>query len=181
MLIDSQATKTAISVAISGLKAKVNSNDEVVFFFSGHGAKGKANDGDSRSTDQSIVVWGENNQFAYIWDGELVQWFTGFDTNRIIFVFDSCLSGGMSYLEAPGRIVNMACSSNGLSYEGVQWGGGHGQFTYYFAEEGMYGGSADLRTKDGKVTVEEAFDFAKSLCVYQTPTIADGFTNDLLP
>ena len=75
----------------------------------------------------------------------------------------------------------MACSATGLSYEGAQWGGGHGQFTYYFAEEGMRYSSADVRISDGKVTVEEAFDYAKANCVYQAPTIADGFEKDLAP
>lgn len=31
------------------------------------------------------------------------------------------------------------------------------------------------------VVVEEAFDYAKANCIYQTPTINDSFTNDLLP
>ena len=31
------------------------------------------------------------------------------------------------------------------------------------------------------VTIEEAFDYANANCKSQTPTVADGFTNDLLP
>jgi len=180
-LTDTAATKTAIHNAINTIKGMANSGDEVVFFFSGHGAKGKANDGDTNNVDQAIVVQ-ENGQFAYIWDGELVQWFNGFPTNRIIFVFDSCLAGGMAVLNTPpGRVVCMGSTINSMSLEGAQWGGGHGQFTYYFAEEGMQMAKADVRAHDSKVTVEEAFDYAKANCKSQTPTIADGFTNDLLP
>ena len=73
-------------------------------------AKGKADDG----------------QFAFIWDGELVQWFTGFATDRIIFIFDSRLSGGMSVLKAPGRVICMSSTINSMSLEGAAWGGGHG-------------------------------------------------------
>jgi len=75
----------------------LGSNDELVFFYSGHGAKGKADDGDSSKTDQSIVVWkgSETDGFAFIWDGQLKALFNAFPTNRIIFIFDSCLSGGM--------------------------------------------------------------------------------------
>jgi metacaspase-1 len=102
----------------------------VVFFFSGHGAKGKVDDGD-RNADQSIVVInGSGTGFDYIWDGNLKSWFADFPSARIVFIFDSCLSGGMSVLSGFNRIVNMACSANGLSYEGASWGGGHGQFTY---------------------------------------------------
>ena len=179
-LTDTAATKTNIYNAVNNIKTVVTSGDEVVFFFSGHGAKGKANDGDTNNVDQAIVVQ-ENGQFAYIWDGELVQWFSGFPTNRIIFVFDSCLAGGMSVLKADGRVVCMASTINSMSLEGAAWGGGHGQFTYYFAEEGMRLTKADVRPQDNKVTVEEAFDYANANCKSQTPTIADGFTNDLLP
>lgn len=84
----------------------------------------------------------------------------------------------MSVLKTPGRIVNMGCTSTGYSYEGSQWGGGHGQFTWYFMIEGLGAGKANSG-KDNLVTVEEAFDYTKANCVWQTPTIADGFYNDL--
>jgi hypothetical protein len=187
-LTDAAATKTAIYEAIAGVKASAKSGDEVVFFFSGHGAKGKAADGDKNNVDQSIVVQ-ENGKFAFIWDGELVQWFSNFTATRIVFVFDSCLAGGMSVLKAPGRVVCMASTINGMSLEGAAWGGGHGQFTYYFAEEGIESGLAGKYDYNGDgilyqpqdVSVEEAFDYAKANCKSQTPVIADGFTNDLLP
>jgi hypothetical protein len=182
-LTDSEATYTAIQNAVSNLQATAREGDEVVFYFSGHGAKGKADDGDNNNMDQAIVVQ-ENGQFAFIWDGDLVQWFSGFRTNLIIFIFDSCLSGGMSVLKTSGRVVCMASTINSMSLEGAIWGGGHGQFTYYFAEEGMEYSLADRydsipRVPD--VTVEEAFDYANANCKSQTPTVADGFTNDLLP
>ena len=179
-LIDAAATKTAIYNAIADVKTSAKLGDEVVFFFSGHGAKGKADDGDKNNVDQSIVVQ-ENGHFAFIWDGELVQWFSNFTATRIVFVFDSCLAGGMSVLKAPERVVCMASTINSMSLEGAAWGGGHGQFTYYFAEEGMEMKKADIRSKDNQVTVEEAFDYANANCKSQTPTIADGFKNDLLP
>jgi len=183
-LTNTNATKTAISEAIADIKTSAKLGDEVVFFFSGHGAKGKADDGDKNNVDQSIVVQEVVQgtlQFAFIWDGELVQWFSNFTATRIVFVFDSCLAGGMSVLKAPGRVVCMASTVNSMSLEGAAWGGGHGQFTYYFAEEGMRLTKADVRPQDNKVTVEEAFDYANANCKSQTPTIADGFTNDLLP
>jgi hypothetical protein len=178
-ITDTAATYDNIQDEVAELAGTAGPKDEVVFFFSGHGAKGKVNDGDRSNVDQSIVVW-DSGSWGYIWDGNLKDWFSGFEANRIIFIFDSCLSGGMSVLNAPGRIVNMACSANGVSYEG-DWGGGHGQFTYYFAEEGMLYGSADVRADDGVVTDEEAFDYAKANCQFQAPVIADGFTDDLLP
>lgn len=175
------ATRQDIEDAINWLKNKENVGDEVVFFYSGHGARGKANDGDREATDEAIVPW-ECTAKLLIWDGELASMFSDFNTSRIIFIFDSCYAGGMTDLKAEGRIVVMACSENSLSYEfeSVQ----NGQFTYYFVEQGITGGKADYYDSipdQVDVTIEEAFDYAKANCKYQTPTISDSFTNDLLP
>jgi hypothetical protein len=62
-LTNAAATRTAIHEAVNTIKAVAKSGDEVVFFFSGHGAKGKAADGDRNNVDQSIVVQ-ENGQFV---------------------------------------------------------------------------------------------------------------------
>ena len=184
ILKDVAASGTNIMNAINDMKTNLKAGDELVFYYSGHGAKGRAADGDSNNADQSIVVCNDDHSnFQYIWDGTLKEWFTGFKTNRIIFGFDSCLSGGMTVLKESGRVVNMGCTSTGYSYEGSQWGGGHGQFTYYFIVEGlgkMGQSPADIRPLDQKVSVEEAFDYTKANCVQQTPTIADGFDKDLI-
>ncbi|RLI72987.1 caspase family protein [Archaeoglobales archaeon] len=181
LLIDGDATWNNIIAAIENVKSKAQSGDEVVFFFSGHGARGIADDGDKERIDEAIVVYD-----SYIWDGDLKLWFSSFNTSRIIFAFDSCLAGGMTDLKADGRIIAMATTENGLSYEGSSWE--NGQFTYYFFDQGMYYGFADVYDHDGDgsltqptdTTVEEAFDYAKANCEWQRPTISDLFTNDLL-
>jgi len=177
LLTDSGATFNAIRSAITDIDSVEQAGDEVLFFFSGHGAKDKVDDGDKEAMDESIVVYDN-----YIWDGQLRAWFSGFATSRIIFIFDSCLSGGMTDLKADGRVIAMACSESGLSYEDAVWG--NGQFTYYFADRGMLAGLADKYDNlpaVADVTVEEAFDYAKANCVSQTPTISDSFAKDLLP
>lgn len=179
-LVDDNATYGAIYDAVQAVKGKATAGDEVVFFFSGHGAKGQANDGDNEKIDEAIVAH-DGTKLVFIWDGDLKQWFSGFNTTRIIFIFDSCLAGGMTDLQALGRVINMACSETGVSYEGDAWG--NGQFTYYFVDRGMIEGLADRYDSlpsVSDVTVEEAFDYAKAHCVKQTPTISDSFENDLL-
>jgi len=179
------ASYDAIKGAIGDVKGKAEAGDEVVFFFSGHGAKGKGDpDRDGEKVDEAIVshYGNPNGDFVYIWDGELREWFKEFEATRIIFIFDSCLSGGMTDLAAQDRVINMATTESGLGYESSDWGGGHGQFTYYFVEQGMMAGNADRydHNNNPDVTVEEAFDYAKANCVWQTPTISDSFNNDLL-
>jgi len=185
LLTDTGANFTAIRDAISDVKSQAVGADEVVFFFSGHGTNGVANDGDNEKTDEAIVSHNGNSLIA-IWDGQLKAWFSGFNTSRIIFIFDSCLAGGMTDLQAPGRVVNMACSESGLSYEDGSWQ--NGQFTYFFVDQGMLASKADRYDHDEDatvleatdVTIEEAFDYAKANCRMQTPAISDSFGNDLL-
>jgi hypothetical protein len=183
LLTDMDASFTGILNAINDVKSKAIAGDEVVFFFSGHGTSGKADDGDKEKIDEAIVSHDGNpsGSLIAIWDGQLRDWFAGFNTTRIIFIFDSCLAGGMTDLQAPGRIINMACSENGLSYEDDSWG--NGQFTYYFVDQGMLASQADKYNNlpgVADVTIEEAFDYAKANCRWQTPTISDSFDKDLL-
>ncbi|MDI9619265.1 MAG: caspase family protein [Candidatus Nezhaarchaeota archaeon] len=186
LLVDGDATRGNIVGAINSLKEKASPGDEVVFFYSGHGARGRFNDGDSEAVDEAIVPW-ECTAEALIWDGELASWFSGLEASRIILIFDCCYAGGMTDLKANGRIVVMACSENGVSYEFTSLG--NGQFTYYFVEQGIIRGEADRydHCGDGNgdgaqdVTVEEAFDYAKANCAHQAPAISDLFLNDLLP
>lgn len=187
-LADGSPTYDNIRNAVIDLKYNkgLTSDDEVVFFFSGHGGKGRADDGDTEKIDESIVSHNETNaNFSYIWDGDLKKWFNDFPTQRIIFIFDSCVSGGMTDLAGNGRIVNMATQETGFdtAVESVYEGTGAGEFTYYFVIKGMKNGLADkydniLDISD--VTIEEAFDYTKANIGYDHPTISDKFTNDLL-
>lgn len=183
------ATRNDIINAINWLRNKEVAGDEVIFFYSGHGARGKANDGDKELIDEAIVPY-ECTVESLIWDGELKSMFSNFDTTRIIFIFDCCYAGGMTDLKAEVRIIVMASAENGVSYEISELE--NGVFTYYFVEEGIIYGLSDKYDHNGNgklgegfdVTIEEAFDYAKakvSDLVPQTPTISDSFTNDLLP
>ena len=199
-------TRKNILNAISELKNKkaTSSEDEIVFFFSGHGADGIAQDGDSERRDEGMVVHNnDSTDIDYIWDGELKTAFTGFATNRIAFVFDTCLAGGMNDLADTGRVISMATSESQVAYvytkEGDDVDGdgqldGEGVFTHFFVNEGMLQGLADVydhgqRTNPDvlgeDVVVEEAFDYAKEMIdnssyKRQKPTISDKFENDLL-
>jgi hypothetical protein len=173
------ASRANIMAAINEIKGQESKGDEVVFYFSGHGSYSDADvDGDGEVIDEGIYV--QDGQF--IWDGELKDAFSSFDTSRIVLGFDSCMSGGMTDLAATGRIVAMASTETGYSYE---LGGRfkNGEFTYWFIDDGMYDGRADyVDSLAGRadVTVEEAWDWTNANCVYDTPTIGDLFTYDLL-
>ncbi|MGQ9691561.1 MAG: caspase family protein, partial [Thermoproteota archaeon] len=162
LLISDYATRDNILNAINWLKMNVRStsetDDEVVFFYSGHGARGLKADADKEVVDEGIVPY-ECTAENVIWDGDLTLMFSNFDTTRIIFIFDSCYAGGMTDLKASGRVIAMASTESGVSYESSTLG--NGVFTYYFVDEGMFQGLADITPTDGVITVEEAFDYAK--------------------
>lgn len=201
-------TYSNIFNAIEEIKGlATSSDDEIVFFFSGHGTRGTANDGDNEDTDEAIVVWDTEDDTAYnvtyIWDGELKNWFSGFATSRITFIFDTCLAGGMNDLADEemsdnGRIVVMATDETHSAYvfstgtydiDGDGTYDGEGVFTRLFVNKGMLQNMADgyneIGESDESVAIEEAFDYAKQnippqLKRRQKPVINDSFNNDLL-
>jgi len=173
--------------AIMDIKTdNATSGSEVVFFFSGHGADGIARDEDSESRDEGIVVH-NGTAIEYIWDGELRDWFAGFPTTRVVFVFDSCLAGGMNDVADAGRVIAMATGETQPAYVFSNGELGEGYFSHYFITEGMYQGLADTHDYtevegNEPATVEEAFDYAKAKITIprQVPVISDNFINDLL-
>lgn len=178
LLIDGQATKANVLDAIDWMRTNEDSDDEVVFFYSGHGSVSRRNaDNDPERKDECIIPW-EIESSYYIWDGDLSEEFSTFDSTRILFYFDSCYSGGMTDLATSGRLICMACRENQVSYEISEFE--NGQFAYYFVDQGMLAGKADANN-DELVTCEEAFDYAKANCQWQTPTASDNFPDDMLP
>jgi uncharacterized caspase-like protein len=177
-LFDSSATKTSIVNAINDLKNKEQAGDEVVFFYSGHGSTGTGNpDNDAEAKDECIIPY-ECQTSYFIWDGNLRTMFADFQSQRMMFYFDSCYAGGMTDLAGAGRLILMACGENQLSLESSTWQ--NGQFTHYFVTHGIAEGLANTGT-DNVVTFEEAFDYAKANCKNQTPLASDNFPTDMLP
>jgi metacaspase-1 len=186
-LIDSEqgpptinATRSEIISAIQALDKIDKVNDEIVFYFSGHGGRGKADDGDNEVTDECIWAH-DGTTLVPIWDGELAILFNTFTAKRIIFIFDSCYAGGMTDLAKDGRIIAMASAENSLSAEFSTLS--YGEFTYYMIEQGMLAYYADKYDSmpGHDVTIEESWDYAKLYCRYDSITINDAFVNDLLP
>ncbi len=199
LLVDSEANRETILNEIAGLKANVSEDDEIVFFFSGHGAKYTPTYVPSHGGGKvGIVVWGwENPQdptdlyLEIISDKDLEEAFAEFKTDRLVFIFDCCLAGGMIDLGSKGNVICMATTQTGVAAEAFPGEFPyHGIFTYCFVELGIMNQWADFYQADGQVTIEEAFDFTRlNLEVmsreipifWQIPTIKDSFAKDLLP
>jgi hypothetical protein len=172
LLLNRGAKGDAIYAAIDWMKQWEGPNSECVFFYSGHGSTYDGyNDGDSEYTDETIIEY----NLRHILDGFLRDAFSGYESQKIAFIFDSCYSGGMDDLAGSGRVVVMACDENELSWEGADWQQ-NGAFTYYYME-----GLNMYNTVEGAFTYAEplAHDFVLSEYSYNmNPKISDGYFGD---
>ena len=186
LLRDNEAILSEIVDAINKIKDKAVEGDEVVFFYSGHGVTGNII-GSSEyligDLDEGIFV----HDRQVIWDDDLSDLFFDFDTDRIIFIFDTCKAGGMNDLDIIGsnRVVVMATNENETAHVYTTGENGEGLFSHWFVKSGILDARADFIDHDGDrkikdVTVEEAFDYANKKIRTQSPEMIDNFTDDLL-
>jgi len=131
LLTNRKASANSIIAAIDWMNTQeTKTTSECVFFYSGHGTTYDGyNDGDSEYTDEAIVSY----NLYMILDGQLRQKFSTFTSQKIVFIFDSCFSGGMDDLVANGRVVDTACAENQLSWDG-NLAMKNGVYTYYYMQ-----------------------------------------------
>ncbi len=178
-LKNEQCTDANIKAGINWLIANSDANSYVAFYYSGHGSKSSTDvDGDGIKPDYSIVPF----DFTRIWDAQLAALFAPLAAQHTWIAFDSCYSGGLAVAgtTAPGRVDTFACTAKEYSYESSTTQ--HGYFTYLTVHQGMLLNMADANT-DGKVTVEEAFNYCAAnigtLTRRQHPVMNDQVSGDL--
>ena len=190
MLLDSNATKENIVNNLENIISKATSNDYILVFYSGHGALVPDTNGDEvDGYDEAIVpqdgyLDADGTPHNLIIDDELGDIFSKSKTQKGVFIFDSCFSGGfinksisdsnlkvksLTSLKAIGDptshdldIYNIpvltASSQNEPAYEygSLQ----HGVFTYSILK-GFENMNADY-DNDGYITVREIFKYAET-------------------
>ncbi len=179
-LYDEKATLRKIRSALgTKLRKKANRPEDTVFiFFAGHGAPLE----DSASKDEDKIT-----KYILPYDAdlddlyssampmdEIAGIFKAIAAQRVIFIADSCYSGGAggrtilasglrarlsdSFIDrlakGKGRIVLTSCNANEVSRESDELG--HGYFTYYLLK-GLKGG-ADI-DKDGLIDIDEIYRY----------------------
>ena len=183
--------------AVMGVKnnTELSEDDEVVFFFSGHGGSVDDTSNDETDGTDEVILIHDGSELSGISDDMLQAWFNGFNTERIVFIFDTCLAGGMNDVAYDenneaynNRVVVMSSKETQYSYVYSYGEFGEGMFSRHFVNEGMLQGLADgynqIPEKDYVVVMEEAFDYAKEnfpsyLKFRQNPVISDSFIDDL--
>jgi hypothetical protein len=141
LLTNRKASANNIVNAINWMNTQeTKATSECVFFYSGHGTTYDGyDDGDTEYTDEAIVSY----NLYLILDGQIRNMFSTFTSQKIVFIFDSCMSGGMDDLIGAytqqtynGRVVDTACDEDQYSWDGSQ-AMNNGVYTYFYLQ-GLY-------------------------------------------
>jgi Caspase domain len=173
LLLDQDATKVAISKELDQLARCAKTNDTVVIFFSGHGARmiGGLSPG-----EYLCPVEAEINRVkdTCISDAEFTAALRATNAGRLVVFLDACHSGGVGEPKDPdvrvkvglseeaysklattgkGRVIIASCKADEVSWElpGMQ----NGLFTHYLLE-GLRGKAA---RNDGTVWITNLFGY----------------------
>jgi hypothetical protein len=115
ILLDGNATKSAIESAVNSLASKSIAGNEIAFCYSGHGSRG------------NIVT----TDLYYISSSWFKTKFSTAKSTKMMFCFDACQIGAMkTALNATGRVIAVASSTSTYSYDGDA-SMRNGVFTYY--------------------------------------------------
>ena len=180
LLLDSEASLGRLRSTLGTvLKQKADKEDMVIIYFAGHGATERdAMSLDGDGLEKYILPYNARMNDLYasaIPMREISYIFNRIQSERLIFIADSCYSGASggrtvgvpggfranisdTFLDriskGKGRVIITASATNEVSVEDDTLR--HGVFTYYLIE-GLRG-SADI-DQDGLVTVDEAYRY----------------------
>ncbi|MEM9419475.1 MAG: caspase family protein [Planctomycetota bacterium] len=197
-LYDEDATRSSIIQALrKTLPGNVSKQDTVIVFFSGHGAPetlaGGLGDGDADNLVRYLLpveAEADNLIGSAIPMQDIARYFRLLPCERLIFMADTCYSGGiaeggrtvstegvalkgvgMSTIQivnnasGRGRVILTASKDNEIAHEKAELG--HGVFTYHLVE-GL-DGAADS-DNNRQVTVRELYDYVAA----EVPRSTDG-------
>ncbi len=184
---DSEATKDAILSTLNSMVQRAQENDYIFVYYSGHGTYVSDSSGDEDDgTDEAIIPvdYNSGDISTLIFDDELGESFSECKTEKGIFIFDSCNSGGFINKALQGEeilkpryiqiedtkgsatngdldIINLpvmtASGQDESSYEDPPLQ--HGIFTYFLLD-GIKNLNAD-RDSDNYITIRELFNYAE--------------------
>lgn len=202
-LTNEEATVEGVRAALRLFLPRATENDLVFIFFAGHGAPDPFDPQmlylllhDSKVADLPATGL-RMSEVQSLLDGQL-------SARRVVVLIDACHSAGISgkrlvagrqleraennlfnlqaikLFREEGRAVLTSSDVNEISEEGINWGGGHGVFTWALLQ-GL-DGAADLNN-DRVITAGELFDFVsdkvrKETKFRQNPRALPGTNKD---
>ena len=183
-LIGKDASRENFRLAIKDwLRSRVQKDDLVLFYFSGHGDYVPDDNYDEKDdeVDEALLPYDaqKGKGPTYIIDDDFNLWFSNIHAKKVIIILDSCYSGestrgiksrglehtdarakgkrdGMAELASDVQINFAACAGDEQAYEFPDLK--HGVFSFYVGE--ALSGKADAN-KDSKLTMNEVCDYVK--------------------
>ena len=176
-----EASKSSILNNIEGwLDFHEDSNDIVLFYFSGHGSY-------NHIMGANIISGGDPDKYE-ISGHELDYSLSKLESKKILVILDSCYSGSFTEIinpvSNPGRMILASCGP--LETSTYSPDHQNGIFTFYLscALDFVHGFSNVDRNKDNWISANEAFSYAKKTVpfsnIFQHPHKYDGIPDDLL-
>ena len=139
-LADKQATKAAVEKTIGDFATSSKANDTVIILLIGHG-----------SFDGSVAAF--NLMGPDLTAADYGKLLGKFSTQKVVFINTASSSGAfLPAVTAPGRIIITATKTGGERNET--------EFGQYFTA--AFGDEAADRDRNGHVSIQEAFDYAKT-------------------
>jgi len=156
LLRDLPATASHIVDAIRWLASKTDSSSTVVFHYAGHENWRPSS---SEDTGRDVGIWAADNRMIY--EKTLGQELGRVRAAHMWLDFATCRAAGF---DAPGmvksgRVLTYSSTKGEFSYEDPSLH--HSVFGYFVINQALYGKKGDAN-HDGKITVEEAFAYAKN-------------------
>ena len=154
LLLDSNATNSAIKNAFSQTYYKITSEDLFLFYFSGHGGD-HSTWGEYLCPYDSIEPFNPSHTyFDYVLEARL----DSLNCAEKFVLTDACNSGGMIFeCQATGTYMMTSCMDYEISYESSNLE--HGIFTYYFLRSLNYASDSN---NDGIISLEEQYHYVYS-------------------
>jgi len=135
--ITAPASKQNLKSLIESLHEKVDENTTFVMYVTGHGV---------RNEESEILVKGKNIAVS-----DLENWLSGMHPKFGILIFDQCFGGG--FAKRLGKKEYVAVSASEKDEESME-----GTFPNAFF--GAWKNPEADKNKDGKISIQEAFDYA---------------------
>ena len=143
LLTDSQATMAGLQQAFAQISQRMDEDDTLVFFFSGHGSRqdraSGPDDADLDGIDETLVLYDQD-----ITDDQLNALFDTMPSARTLIILDSCYSGGFAkdVISAPGRMGLFSSEEDVISLVAQKFEAG-GYLAHFF-NAALETGDADL-------------------------------------
>jgi len=150
LLTNSDASRENIRKNLEGwLKSKLNQNDLLIIFFSGHGTQITDTDGDEDDgLDECLVPYDfdGNDASSVITDDMFAYWIRNLKSDNVLIIFDNCYSGG-------------AAKQKGVSIAGVKGSIGKDDFSKDITREVPRKGTALLAASKASQVSFESSEF----------------------